>query len=144
MIFGCPAVHILSVRLSTRRRQCRSVTTSMIRPYAPQETPNQFFAEATQDSAVHLLVVYCTVCTYETWAGIHKACLHKKTDLKTNSFQTLFINAFLVVYLTFYRTDLSTIIFLMQNGVFFPKYSVIMHRKLKTEVCLSWSANAKR
>jgi hypothetical protein len=56
----------------------------------------------------------------------------------------LFINAFLVVYLTFYRTDLSTIIFIMQDGVFFPKYSIIMHRKLKTEVSLSWSANDKR
>jgi hypothetical protein len=42
------------------------------------------------------------------WAGIHKACLCKKTDLKTDSFQTLFINACLVVYPTFYRTDLST------------------------------------
>jgi hypothetical protein len=44
-------------------------------------------------------------------AGIHKACSRKKTDLKTDYFQTLFINAFLVVYLTFYRTDLSTKIF---------------------------------
>ncbi len=65
-----------------------------------------------------------------TRAGIHKACLRKKNDLKTNSFQTLFINAILVVYLTFYGTDLSTVIFFTQDGVFFPKYSIIMHRKL--------------
>jgi hypothetical protein len=50
---------------------------------------------------------------------VHKACLFKKTDLKTDSFQTLFINAFLVVYLTFYRTDLSAIIFLTLNAVRF-------------------------
>jgi hypothetical protein len=42
-------------------------------------------------------------------ACIHKACSRKKTDLKTDSFQTLFINAFLAVYPTFYRTELSTI-----------------------------------
>ena len=52
-------------------------------------------------------------------AGIHKACLCKKTDLKTDSFQTLFINAFLVVYPTFYRTDLSTIIFFTLNAIKF-------------------------
>jgi hypothetical protein len=52
-------------------------------------------------------------------AGIHKACSRKKTDLKTDSFQTLFINAFLVVYLTFYKTDLSTKIFLTLNAVKF-------------------------
>ncbi len=44
-------------------------------------------------------------------AGIHRACLHKKNDLKTDSFQMLFINTFLVIYPTFYKTDLSTIIF---------------------------------
>jgi hypothetical protein len=52
-------------------------------------------------------------------AGIHEACLCKKTDLKTDSFQTLFINAFLVVYPTFYRTDLSSIIFLTFNAIKF-------------------------
>jgi hypothetical protein len=54
-----------------------------------------------------------------TGAGIHKACLCKKTDLKTDCFQTLFINAFLVVYPTFYRTDLSTIIVLKLNAIQF-------------------------
>ncbi len=44
-----------------------------------------------------------------TRAGIHKACLHRKTDLKVNSFQTLFKDVFISVYPTFYRTDLSTI-----------------------------------
>jgi hypothetical protein len=44
-----------------------------------------------------------------TRAGIHEACLHKKTDLKVNSFQTLFIEVFLGVYPSFYRTDFSTI-----------------------------------
>jgi hypothetical protein len=52
-------------------------------------------------------------------AGIHKACSRKKTDLKIDSFQTLFINAFLIVYPTFYRTDLSTISFLTLNAVKF-------------------------
>jgi hypothetical protein len=66
---------------------------------------------------------------FQSRAGIHKACFRKKTDLKTDSFQTLFINTFLVVYPTFYETDLSTVIFLKQDGVFFPKYSIIMHRK---------------
>jgi hypothetical protein len=41
-------------------------------------------------------------------ASIHKACLHKKTDLKVDSFQTLFIDVFISVYPIFYRTDLST------------------------------------
>jgi hypothetical protein len=56
---------------------------------------------------------YCTgvliekSCLYR--AGIHKACLYKKTDLKVNSFQKLFIDVFIGVYPTFYRTDLSTI-----------------------------------
>ncbi len=41
-------------------------------------------------------------------AGIHKACSRKLTDLKVDSFQTLFVDAFPGVYVTFYRTDLST------------------------------------
>jgi hypothetical protein len=42
-------------------------------------------------------------------ADIHKDFLHKKTGSKVNYFKTLFINVCLAIYLTFYRTDLSTI-----------------------------------